>query len=113
MIYKALKAADTLEKEGISARIVNVSTLKPINEDLIKDFASGMRGIVTLEEHTIIGGLANIITYALRGMAIPVEAIAINDVFGQSSMDYEALLDNYGLNEAAVVNAAKRVLKKW
>jgi transketolase len=110
MVYKALKAAETLEKKGISVRIVNVSTLKPIDEEAIKKFASGVKGIVTVEEHSIIGGLASIVAYIMRGQAIPMEAVAIQDCFGQSALDWEQLLDHYGLNEAAIIKAAEKTL---
>jgi transketolase len=111
MVYKALKAAETLEKEGISLRVVNVSTLKPIDEDTIRKLAEGVKGIVTVEEHTIIGGLASIVAFALRGTAIPIEAVAIQDCFGQSALSYEQLLEHYGLTDTAVVKAVKNVLK--
>jgi transketolase len=110
MIYKSLKAAETLEKEGVSLRIVNVSTLKPIDENIIKKLASGVKGVVTVEEHTIMGGLASAIAFALRGMALPMEAVAIQDCFGQSALSYEQLLEHYGLTDTAVVKAAKKVL---
>jgi len=110
MVYKALKAAETLEKQGISLRIVNVSTLKPIDEEAIKELADGVRGIVTVEEHTIIGGLANAVAFVLRGWAIPIETVAIQDCFGQSALSYEELLEHYGLTDKAIIKAAKRVL---
>jgi transketolase len=110
MVYKSLKAAEALEKQGISPRIVNVSTLKPIDDSTIKKLAEGVKGIVTVEEHTIIGGLASIVAFALRGMALPIEAIAIQDCFGQSALNYEQLLEHYGLTDNAVVKAVKKVL---
>jgi transketolase len=110
MVYKALKAAETLEKEGISLRVVNVSTLKPIDEDAIKKLTEGVKGIVTVEEHTIIGGLASIVAFAMRGTAMPIEAIAIQDCFGQSALSYEQLLEHYGLTDTAVEKAVKKVL---
>ncbi len=110
MVWKALRAAEILEKEGISLRVVNVSTLKPVNEEAVKALADGVKGIITVEEHTIIGGLASIMAFIFRGRAIPFEAIAINDLFGQSAMDYEQLLDHYGLSESAVAGAARRIM---
>jgi transketolase len=110
MVYKALKAAEALEKEGVSLRIVNVSTLKPIDEEAIRKLASGVKGVVTVEEHTIVGGLASIVAYTLRGQAIPMEAIAIQDCFGQSALSYEQLLEHYGLTDTAIVKAVKKVL---
>lgn len=110
MVYKALKAAETLEKQGVSLRIVNVSTLKPIDEEAIVELANGVKGIVTVEEHTIIGGLASVVAFILRGQAIPMEAVAIQDCFGQSALSYEELLEHYGLTDAAIVKAVKKVL---
>ncbi len=110
MVYKALEAAKVLEKQGISLRIVNVSTLKPIDEEVIKKLADGVKGIVTVEEHTIIGGLAGIIAFILKGRAIPIEAVAIQDCFGQSALDYEQLLEHYGLTDTEIVKAVKKVL---
>lgn len=109
MVWKALRAADTLEKEGVSLRVVNVSSLKPVNEEAVKSLAEGVKGIITVEEHSIIGGLASIMAFIFRGRAIPFESVAINDLFGQSTMDYEQLLDHYGLSESAIVAAARRI----
>lgn len=111
MVFKALKAAETLEKEGISLRVVNVSTLKPIDEDIIRKLAADVKGIITIEEHTIIGGLAGVITFILKGQPMPIECIAIQDCFGQSALDYEQLLEHYGLTDTAVIQAAKKILK--
>jgi transketolase len=109
MVYKSLKAAEALEKEGVSVRVVNVGTLKPIDEEAIRKLASGVKGVVVVEEHTIIGGLASAVAYILRGH-IPMEAVAIQDCFGQSALSYEQLLEHYGLTDAAVVKAVKKVL---
>jgi transketolase len=111
MVYKSLKAAEILEKKGVSVRVVNVSTLKPVDEKAIRQLASGAKGIVTVEEHTIIGGLASAIAFALRGQALPMEAVAVQDCFGQSSLNYEQLLEHYGLTDTAVVKAVEKVLR--
>jgi transketolase len=111
MVFKALKAAEALEKEGISLRVVNVSTLKPIDEEAIKELASGVKGIVTVEEHSIIGGLASAISFILRGQAVPIEAVAIKDCFGQSALTYEQLLEHYGLTDSAIIEAVKKILE--
>ena len=111
MVYKALMAAEQLEKDGISLRVVNVSTLKPIDEDAVKKLADGVKGVVTVEEHSIIGGLASAITFILRSAPVPIEAVAIKDTFGQSALDYEQLLEHYGLTDTAIINAVKKVLK--
>ncbi|MFZ0429485.1 MAG: transketolase C-terminal domain-containing protein [Acidobacteriota bacterium] len=110
MVYKSLKAAEVLENEGVSVRVVNVSTLKPIDDGVIRDLAAGVKGVVTVEEHTIIGGLASAIAFALRGQSLPMEAVAVQDCFGQSALDYEQLLEHYGLTDGAVFKAVKKVL---
>ena len=111
MVYKALKAAEIMEKEGISLKVVNVSTLKPIDAEAIKKLAGSAKGIVTVEEHSIIGGLASEIAYIMRGSAIPMEAVAVQDTFGQSALDWEQLLEYYGLTEKDIVRAVKKVLE--
>ena len=111
MVWEALKAATTLEKEGISIRVVNVSSLKPVNENAVKDLSSGMKGIITVEEHSIIGGIGSIITFILKGWSVPIECIAINDQFGQSALSYESLLGYYHLNEEEIVKRVMRILK--
>ena len=111
MVSKALDAAEQLAAAGISTRVVNVSTLKPVNENELRGLAEGMKGVVTAEEHTLIGGLASVITYALRGMGIPIETIGIEDRFGQSAYEYEELLDHYGLTVDHIVSSAKSCLE--
>jgi transketolase len=110
MVSMALKAAETLEKEGVSVRVVNVSTLKPIDEKAIIDLAAGMKGIVTAEEHSCIGGLASTITYILRGGAVPIEVVAIQDEFGQSAYTHDELLVHYGLTDNDIVEKVRKIL---
>lgn len=110
MVSKALAAARELAREGVSVRVVNVSSLKPLDEESVRKLAGGVKGIITAEEHSVIGGLTSAITYILRGTAIPVEAVAIMDVFGQSGQSHEELLEHYGLTAAEIVNTAKKIL---
>ena len=81
MVASAISVATKLEGEGISVKVVNVSSLKPLNEESIKKLVKGLKGIVTAEEHSIIGGLASVICYILRGIGTPIECIAIMDKF--------------------------------
>lgn len=111
MVSKALEAAETLESEGISVKVVNVSTLKPVSEEQLRKFAEGTKGVVTAEEHTLIGGLADCICYTLRGSGIPIETIGINDSFGQSANSYDELLAHYGLTAAHIADAVRKVLR--
>jgi transketolase len=112
MVCRALKAAEMLEKDGVSVRVVNVSSLKPVDESEIERLAQNMKGIVTAEEHSIIGGLASLITFILSGNAVPFRHIAIKDQFGQSAHSYDELLDEYGLNTGSIADSIKSILHK-
>lgn len=112
MVSEALKAADALEKEGISVKVVNVSTVKPLDEEAVIEFAKGVKGIVTAEEHSCIGGLASAITYALKGVGTPIEVVAIDDVFGQSAHSHSELLEYYGLTDKDIIQKVKKILNK-
>jgi transketolase len=112
MVSKAVGAAEKLSEVGISLKIVNVSSLKPVNENEIKEFASDVKGILTAEEHSLIGGLASVITYILRGNKTPVITIGINDRFGQSAHNYDELLEEYGLSEAGIIAAVHQLIKQ-
>lgn len=111
MVSKAVQAAEKLKVEGISVRVVNVSSLKPTNEDDIKKFISGVKGIVTAEEHSLIGGLASVITYILRGSGVPIITIGIEDDFGQSAHDYDELLEEYDLTEKNIITSVKKLIR--
>ena len=110
MVGLALKAAESLGEEGISVRVVNVSTLKPVDEKEILRLCKGMKGVVTAEEHSLIGGLAAIAAGVLAGTGIPVRSIGIRDSFGQSAESYEELLEAYGLTEKAVTESIRTLL---
>jgi transketolase len=110
MVFKAVQAAEVLEMEGISLRVVNVSSLKPTNEIEIIKFATGVKGIITAEEHSLIGGLASVITYILRGNGTPISTIGIDDIFGQSAHNYDELLEEYELTVSRIVNEVQNML---
>lgn len=110
MVSLALHAADIVAAEGLSLRIVNVSSMKPVDKAALRELADGMKGIVTAEEHSLIGGLASLILTTLRGITIPVESIGIRDCFGQSAHSYEDLLEAYGLTPGHIADAVRRVL---
>jgi transketolase len=112
MVASAVSSAHDLEKEGISVKVVNVSSLKPLNEKSIREFVRGAKGIVTAEEHSIIGGLASVICYILRGVGTPIESVAIMDKFGQSGMNQDELLQYYGLTKNDITASVKKVMKK-
>jgi len=110
MVSKAVSAAEKMGKEGISVRVINVSSFKPVNENEIKQFASDTKGIITAEEHSLIGGLADLITYILRGSGVPVETIGIEDQYGKSAHSYDELLEAYGLTEENIIRSAKKLV---
>ncbi len=109
MVSEALVAAESLEARGVSARVVNVSTLKPVDEEAVRAFAQGMKGIVTAEEHSLIGGLASLITYICRGSGIPIRCVGIEDEFGQSAHTYRELQEAYGLTAEHIATCAMEV----
>jgi transketolase len=113
MVSIALEAAKTLEAEGISARVINVSTIKPLDRDAIVRYAAGVEAIVTAEEHSLIGGLGSAVMEALRSVAhAPVEFVGVPDTFGVSAEGYDGLMARYGLTPATVVKTAKALLKR-
>lgn len=113
MVSKAVEASEELEEQGISVKIVNVSTIKPLDEELIIEAVKGYNAIVTAEEHSIIGGLGSLVTDALKcETGKKVEYVGIKDKFGTSAHNYAELLEHYGLTSDAIVNAVKKVLDK-
>jgi transketolase len=113
MVSKALEAAEALAKEGLSVRVINVSTIKPLDRDAVVAEAEGVQAIVTAEEASVIGGLGSAVVEALRGVRhAPVEFIGVQDSFGLSAENYEVLLQHFGLTAAAVAGAIKKLLGK-
>jgi transketolase len=111
MVSMAIEAAERLTADGISTRVVNVSTLKPLDGDSVVRLSYGMKAIVTAEEHSMIGGLGTAVLEALRRVRrAPLEMVAIRDSFGLSSADYPSLLEHFGLTAAAVEEAVKGLL---
>ena len=111
MVSKALEAAAALRAAGIAARVLNVSTLKPMAREAILEHVQGVKAIVTAEEHSRIGGLGSAVLEVLRkDRHAPVDMVAIQDRFGLSAADYEGLLDHFGLNAAAIEAAVKSLL---
>lgn len=111
MVSTALEAAERLEKEGISVCVVDVYSIKPIDEELIVSISRRVRGIVIAEEHSVFGGLSSIISQIIlrKGNLVPVESVAIMDTFTESG-PYPKLLQKYGLDAAAVVDKVHVVL---
>ncbi len=112
MVAAALEAAETLAQEGIDAEVINIHTIKPLDEDLIIRSASKTGKVVTAEEHSVIGGLGSAVCDCLSAKnPVPVYKIGINDQFGESG-SAGALVAKYGLDAAGVVKSVKGFLNK-
>ena len=112
MVSMALEAAKALAREGISARVLDISTSKPLDRDAVIAYASGVDAIVTAEEHSIIGGVGSAVVEALRGVShAPVEFVGINDSFGVSAEGYNELLAHFNLTPDAIANTVRTLLK--
>jgi len=112
MVYRALEAAKQLEKEGISCRVVNMSSLKPIDKELIINSAKKTGFIVTAEDHNIIGGLGGAVAEVLsENYPVPMVRVGIMDCFAESG-DPKELAEKYGLDSKGIEKAVKKILKK-
>ena len=109
MVHEALLAADILKNDNISLKVVDVPTIKPLDRKSVINIAKNTKKVITIEEHSIIGGLGSAIAEALRLECIPVEFIGINDVFGQSCNDLLPLLEHYGLTAKHIVSRIKKI----
>ena len=112
MVNEALIAAEKLKSEGINARVINISTIKPIDKEIIIKAAKETGAIVTVEEHSIIGGLGSAVCDVVSAECpVPVVKIGVKDTFGVSGPATE-LLDKYGLRAANIIEAVEKLLKK-
>lgn len=110
MVIEADKAGSILEKKGIDAAIINMASIKPIDSDLIINFARKTGAIITVEEHNIIGGLGSAVTEIVSEThPVPVVRIGLKDEFGQSGQA-DTLLDHYGLRAENIVRIALNIL---
>ena len=110
MVGLAIEAAETL-KDRISVKVINVSSIKPLNEDMIVALAADVKGVVTAEEHNIKGGLGSAIAEALCKCCKPIEFVGVKDMFGCSAHSYKELLQNYGLTAEAIETAVEKIYK--
>lgn len=110
MVNEALIAADMLKEENINARVINMSTIKPIDTDLIIKAAKETKAIVTAEEHSVIGGLGSAVSEVVsESNPIIVKKVGMNDCFGESGTPGE-LLEKYGLTAEKIVEKVKEAL---
>ena len=112
MTAKALEASEQLEKEGINTRLIEIHTIKPLDERILIEAARETGAIVTVEEHNIYGGLGSAVAEVLvKDNPVPMETIGIPDTFAESG-NYEELLDKYGMGVSHIVKSARKVLKR-
>ncbi|MBF8266480.1 MAG: putative transketolase C-terminal section [Dehalococcoidia bacterium] len=112
MVNEALEAANTLSQEGIEASVINMHTVKPLDEALLLEEARRTGAVVTAEEHQINGGLGGAVAECLvRSYPVPVEMVAVNDTFGESGGERE-LQEKYGLTAKEIVPAARKAISR-
>jgi transketolase len=112
MVWESLVAADELAKEGINARVINVSTIKPLDTKIILAAAKECGAIVTAEEHQITAGLGGTIAeYLVKEYPVPMEFVGVKDTFGGSG-DPDELMKLFGLTSGDIVVAARKALSR-
>ncbi|MEG1994292.1 MAG: transketolase C-terminal domain-containing protein, partial [Oscillospiraceae bacterium] len=112
MVSEAIKAAEILKNDGIDARIINIHTIKPIDEEIIIKAAKETGRIITVEEHSIIGGLGEAVAGVVcDNCPVPVTKIGVNDVYGHSGPAWD-LLKEFGLSAENIVEVTKKALNK-
>lgn len=110
LVWKALEAAKELHAKGVSAEVINIHTIKPLDEEAILKSVAKTKAVVTAEEHMYNGGLGESIARVLaQHNPTPIEFVAVNDTFGESGKP-EELLTKYGLDTPNIVAAAQKVM---
>ena len=112
LVWEALLAAEELESDGITAEVINIHTIKPLDEALILESVKKTGAIVTAEEHNYMGGLGESIASTLsKSHPTPQEYVATQDTFGESGTPAE-LMEKYGLNKNSIIAASKKVISR-
>ena len=112
LVWEAVEAAKSLAEEGISVELINIHTIKPLDNDSILSSVSKTKCVVTAEEHQIAGGMGESIAQLLaNNNPSPIEFVAVNDKFGESGKPAD-LMKKYGLHSSDIIKATHRVLKR-
>lgn len=112
LVWEALEASKVLNEQGISAEVINIHTIKPLDDKAIIDSVTKTGCVVTAEEHNILGGLGESVARVLAtNKPTPQEFVGTNDTFGESGTPAQ-LMDKYGLNSASIVKKALAVIKR-
>ena len=111
LVYEALRAADMLKEKGINARVINLCTIKPLDEEILVKAAAECKKIVTCEEHSIIGGLGEAVAGLLSEKCpVPIRRVGVNDVFGESGTA-AAVLKKYGLTGEHIAEVTEELFR--
>lgn len=112
LVWEALKAAEQLEEKGIKAEVIDIHTIKPLDEEAIIKSVKKTGCVVTAEEHNFLGGLGESVARTLaQNSPAPQEFVATQDTFGESGTP-EQLMEKYGLNAEAIIKASERVINR-
>ncbi len=112
LVWEALEAAKTLDEEGISAEVINIHTIKPLDNDAILKAVANTKCVVTAEEHMLNGGLGDSIAQLLsRNTPTPIEMVGMDDSFGESGPPMK-LMEKYGIDRNAIIESAKKVITR-
>lgn len=112
LVWEALQASEKLHEEGISAEVINIHTIKPLDEEAILKSVAKTGCVVTAEEHNILGGLGESVSRTLvSNNLVPQEFVAVQDSFGESGTPAQ-LMEKYGLNAESVLAAAKKAISR-
>lgn len=112
LVWESLRAADLLKKQGISARVINIHTIKPLDIDIIIKAAKECGCIVTAEEHQITGGLGSAIAeVVVKELPVPMEMVGMPDCFGESG-EAEELMQKYNMSSKAIIEAVHKLLER-
>jgi len=112
MLHYALVAAKELEEEGFPTLVVNVATIKPLDEEGIMKFTGHTKAVVTVEDHQVMGGMGSAIAECLaKTNPLPIEFIGLQDTFAESGTPQE-LVEKYGMGVASIKKAVKKVIKR-
>ncbi len=112
LVWEALQAAEKLEEQGVSAEVINIHTIKPLDSEAILQSVRKTGCVVTAEEHNYLGGLGESLSGLLaKELPTPQEFVAVNDVFGESGSPI-ALMEKYGLNADAIIEKANKVISR-
>ena len=112
LLHKALSIAEKLKEEKIGIKVINLSTIKPLDEKTILESVKSSNAVVTVEEHQVAGGMGSAVAELLaKEHPVPIEFVGVDNKFGQSGTP-EELIEYYGMGESSIIDAVKKVLKR-